>query len=199
MNPKSKKFAITGGIGSGKSAVADIVRAAGYPVFSCDEINAELWQDAEYLSMLANDFPQCTEGGEIVKKRLSELIFHNAEARGMLNALAHRRIMARLFVLMDEREVSFAEVPLLFECGLEGSFDGVIAVVREKEARVQAVVSRDGLSREDVLARIKSQFDYGQIGEKQCEIVQNDSSLSQLKINVQLAINRLLQGTEKVF
>ena len=46
---EKKKIAVTGGIGSGKSTVAEYIREEGFPVFSCDQINAELWQNKEYL------------------------------------------------------------------------------------------------------------------------------------------------------
>ena len=60
---KQSKIAVTGGLGSGKSAVCQILKDLGYPVFSCDEINRELWGEEEYLGILAKTFPDCPADG----------------------------------------------------------------------------------------------------------------------------------------
>ena len=64
---QSKKIAVTGGIGSGKSYICGLIAKRGYPVFSCDEINRALWSDEAYCKELADRFPACTVGGEIDK------------------------------------------------------------------------------------------------------------------------------------
>ena len=58
------KFAVTGGIGSGKSAVCNMLKKRGFPVFSCDRINRALLEDAEYLKGLAALFPACFRKGK---------------------------------------------------------------------------------------------------------------------------------------
>ena len=60
-------IAITGGIGSGKSSVAEIIRTMGFPVFSCDNINRELMKDAKYIEEIKILFPSAIENGKVVK------------------------------------------------------------------------------------------------------------------------------------
>ena len=155
------KIAITGGIGSGKSAVCRILKERGYPVFSCDEINRTLLSEKSYLDGLCALFPTCVKDGKLQKTALAALVFSDKEALETLNAYAHPRISERLQRDMDgAKKTCFAEVPLLFESGMTKQFDGVIVVLRNKEERIRAVVTRDGLTAERAEARMKQQFDY---------------------------------------
>ncbi len=191
MTQSSKKIAVTGGIGSGKSTFCEIIKQKGYPVFSCDEINGELWQDGEYLQKLANLFPQCVENGELSKQKLSSLIFYNKESRTLLNDLAHKCIVECLNERMAQFPVCFAEVPLLYEGGYEGQFDKVIAVVRPKEERIASVTARSGLSREQVLARMDAQISYDDIEERNCLVARNDGTKEGLNAEVERILAEL--------
>ena len=158
----SKKIAVTGGIGSGKSSVVKILREMNYPVFSCDEIYADLRESAEYLQKFSEIFPQAVADGRLDKKRLAEIVFGDAVQRERLNRLSHPMIMQRLSMLMNEQTEPFvfAEVPLLFENGFEKDFDEVIVVMRNLDERIKAICKRDGLTTPQAQQRICAQFDY---------------------------------------
>lgn len=176
---QNKKIAVTGGIGSGKSYVCALLREMGYPVFSCDEINRRLWRDQSYRAELAARFPDCVQGGEIGRELLAKKVFSDRTALEKLNAFSHPRIMRALIAEMNRADgVSFAEVPLLFEGGYEPLFDGVIAVRRPAEARIWAVMERDGLSRAQVQARMRKQFPPERLEEKSCLILENEGNVS---------------------
>ena len=64
------KVAITGGIGSGKSTVSDMLRKMGKTVYDADKINAELLTDESYLEKLRANFPEAFTNGEFDKKKL---------------------------------------------------------------------------------------------------------------------------------
>lgn len=169
------KIAITGGIGSGKSAVCRILKERGYPVFSCDEINRTLLSEKSYLDGLCALFPACVKDGKLNKAALSALVFSDKEALKTLNAYAHPRISERLRRDMEGAEKTcFAEVPLLFESGMTKRFDGAIVVLRNKEERIRAVVARDGLTAEQAEARMKQQFDYDGPLPDGCLAIEND-------------------------
>ena len=93
---QSKKIAVTGGIGSGKSYICELIAKRGYPVFSCDEINRALWSDEAYRKELADRFPACTVGGVIDKTLLAKAVFSDEAALRALNEIAHPRIMRLL-------------------------------------------------------------------------------------------------------
>jgi dephospho-CoA kinase len=112
-----KKIAITGGIGSGKSTVSNILKVKGYPVYSCDEIYAELVNSKIYIDEIKKVFPTAVKQGKIDKKCLAEIIFSDKQERTRLNEIAHPLIMQTLLARMNESDsqIVFAEVPLLLE------------------------------------------------------------------------------------
>lgn len=184
-----KKIAITGGIGSGKSAVLHIFEEMGYPTFSCDEIYRDVIQSPSYIQKISEVFPECILEGKIDRKLLAQLVFQNEEKLAILNAIAHPLIMERLSQNMDNcnGDTVFAEVPLLFEGNYENLFDKVFVVLRNKEARIQSVIQRDQISEQSVKNRINSQFDFedpkNEIRLKNCNVIfiKNQGDLSALK------------------
>ena len=186
------KIAITGGIGSGKSAVCRILKERGYPVFSCDEINRTLLSEKSYLDGLCALFPACVKDGKLNKAALAALVFSDKEALETLNAYAHPRISERLQRDMDgAKKTCFAEVPLLFESGMTKQFDGAIVVLRNKEERIRAVVARDGLTAERAEARMKQQFDYNGPLPDGCLVIENDGDEAALREKVDEALKAL--------
>ena len=188
---QSKKIAITGGIGSGKSAVSQIIKQAGYPVLSCDEIYKNLSFDREYLDKLQKLFPGCVQDGKLLRRALSEKVFGDNNALKALNALSHPLIMARLEQEMEKFPIAFAEVPLLFEGGYQMQFDEVIVVLREMRLRIESVKARDNLTEDEILSRIRQQFDYNKLPEN-CLVIENNGTLSDLKESTQKILHKIL-------
>jgi dephospho-CoA kinase len=178
---QNKKIAVTGGIGSGKTLFCNILKSLGYEVFSCDDIYADLLQEEAYLSLLIKNFPECFPDGKFNKKILSERIFKNREDKKTLESLAHPLILQRLLKKMEDKETVFAEVPLLFEGGYEELFDCVIALVRNKEDRIEAVKKRSRLTEAEILNRMENQIDPALLFDKNCIIVENNGTVEELK------------------
>jgi dephospho-CoA kinase len=158
----SKKIAVTGGIGSGKSTVLSLLKEGGYSVFSCDEIYKQLLFDGEYIEKIKKLFPSAVQNERIQRQVLADIVFKDKQALETLNAVAHPLIMECLYENMRNCTdiLAFAEVPLLFEGNYQSQFDAVIVVQRSKEQRISAIVARDGLTREEAMQRISAQFDY---------------------------------------
>lgn len=180
----SLKIAITGGIGSGKSTVCRMIRAAGFPVFSCDEESKQLWKEESYLKKLAILFPNAVENGTVDRKKLSETVFRDREKLQELNHFSHPLIMDRILRKMESESIGFAEVPLLFEGGFESLFEKVVVVFCPTEDRIEAVCKRDGLSRENVIDRIKNQIDYEKILQDGHTVIYNDGDEEALQQKV---------------
>lgn len=185
---KNVKIAVTGGIGSGKSAVIKLLQEMGYPTFSCDEIYRECIELPEYVKEVEKAFPSAVTGGKIDRKALSELIFSDERNLKILNGLAHPLIMERLYKKLEGvLGVCFAEVPLLFEEGYEKDFDKVIVVVRNKATRIAAVQNRDGLSAPEIEKRMLRQYDYDKNEPHLKEnffVIANNGSIEQLKMQL---------------
>lgn len=188
MPNKTRRFAVTGGIGSGKSAFCVCLKELGFPVLSCDEISRELWREREYREGIARLFPQFSENGEPQRQRLSEAVFRDGELLERLNSYAHPRIMERL--MRNMQGVCFAEVPLLFEGGYEDLFEKVIVVTRAKSARVESVRRRDG-ENSNVLARMARQVDYDAIDLSRYIVVDNNGTVEELAAKARALVKQL--------
>ena len=196
----NKKIAITGGIGSGKSAVLNIIEEKGYPVYSCDEIYKELITAALYVKEIEKAFPNVVNEGQIDRKRLAEIIFSNEQARTRLNEIAHPLIMKTLLERMNETasQLVFAEVPLLFEGNFENLFDKTIVVLRNREERIRSICARDAISQKEANERMHSQFNYDDLSSQNhikqigAILIENKGDVISLKKNVERVLKDLL-------
>ena len=185
-------IAVTGGIGSGKSLVMDILKKIGYTTFSCDDIYRDLSFNKEYLLELKKIFPLViNDKGELERKRLAEIVFNDKKELKNLNDLAHPWVFRILKEKIEkENGVVFSEVPLLFESGAEKDFDYVIIVNRKKNERISAVCARDGVGKENVENRINNQFDYEKnlqvfLERENFFVLENNLSVEHLKTNIE--------------
>lgn len=193
------KIAITGGIGSGKSTVCEIIRKQNFPVFSCDIIYKELLNDEDYIQAVRQVFPDVVTERGIVLDKLAKTVFANENKRKILNNLAHPRIMEKLHTYMNERQerLVFAEVPLLFEGDYASQFDKIIVVTRQRDKRIQSIVSRDGVSETDAMQRISSQLDYdSKYAKKILQMdnvfcIENNGDLQDLRLSVTSTLVKL--------
>ena len=189
------KIAITGGIGSGKSTVANFIKKLGFPVFSCDEIYHRLQNTDQYIEKIEKVFPDCVNGGRIDKKKLSALVFSNAKALNTLNAISHPLIMERLETEMQtaQSNLVFAEVPLLYEGNFQNRFDKILVVLRNVEKRIESVAKRSSLSITEIIARIKNQYPHEDNISTDPNVfyIKNEGDFSDLENQVKSVIERL--------
>lgn len=179
---QNKKIAITGGIGSGKSTVSAILKRKGFNVYSCDEIYSELIKDSAFIKMLSDEFGDILSGdNSLDRKKLSAIVFSDAKKLERLNNITHPAIYQRMFeVAKDNGGVNFFEVPLLFEDSAQDLFDEVIVVLRDTEKRIEEVIRRDNLSREEVEQRIKSQINYEKSDFAKYYVIHNNGDFANL-------------------
>lgn len=196
MTQNNFKIAITGGIGSGKTEVCSIIKSAGFPVFSCDEIYFELLNSGTFDNDLKNTFgEQIFIEGKLDRKKLSGIVFENKEELEKLNKITHPKILDAAFAKMKAYKLCFLEVPLLFENGFETLFDSVIVVLRELNDRIESVVKRSGISTKEAILRIKSQFNYDNCDLTKYYVIHNNSNLAHLSE----CVNKILKDvTEKL-
>lgn len=190
---KKLKIAITGSIGSGKSAFSKFIREKGFTVLDADEISKKiLAEDEEVRAMVIREFgPDSFAGNEINKKYLSEKVFSDPENVFKINSILHPPVIAKVNYLMDrELEKSdkvFAEAALIYEAEMEEMFDYVVLVVSGKEERYRRKSSL--MQREDFEKR-----DFNQIPDEEKKkradfIFENNGSLEELKHKADLLLS----------
>ena len=164
MKRNNVLVAVTGGIGSGKSAALQILKDQGYATFSCDKEVAALYKKRRVLKKLKPAFPTAITGKiklSADKKEIARLCFSDDQKLDFLHKILSGPALARALKKGKKTAgVAFVEVPLLYECGAEKLFDKVIVIKREKAARIAAVKTRSALTEKDVLKRIEKQIDY---------------------------------------
>ena len=191
----NKKIAVTGGIGSGKSTVIQILKEAGYKVLSCDKITAELYQTRKVKLLLKKMFPDAVKGyffPKLDRKVISAAVFNDKnrldELTSTITPLVIKEVERRTKTLSG---TVFVEVPLLFECNYQNRFDQVWVVKRNKTQRIESVKTRSGLSEEQIVSRITSQVDYDKLDLTPYIVISNDSGVDQLKNTVLKLANNI--------
>lgn len=193
-----KKIAITGGIGSGKSTVSEIIRKMGYVVVSADKVYSELLLNEDFVKEICElmNISPIEKDGRITidRKALSALVFSDKTQLSRLNDFTHPRIMDEIFRRSEGVEpLFFAEVPLLFERGYETEFDNVFVVRRQLNLRLSGTAKRDGKTEAEIRKVIDSQFDYeGNKSGYKSIIIENNGTIQELETEVSEAVKRLL-------
>lgn len=177
-----KLVAITGGIGSGKSVVSHLLTLLGYSVYDCDSRAKLLMNRSEDVKRELHEAfgdDVITPQGMVNRDVLSKIIFGNAEALKTVNSIVHPRVVAEIMSLAGKcnDEYFFFETALPQESGLDKLADAVWLVTAPVETRIERVIKRSGLTREQVMARIASQ-DYSNIKNNRVEYIINDENKS---------------------
>lgn len=157
-----KKIGITGGIGSGKSIVADVLQNAGYCVYIADIRAKYLMNNNEQLQkeLIALLGSQAYVGNQLNKLYVGNKIFADSVVREKLNSIVHPAVKNDFQEWCSFQKVPFVfyESALLFETGAFNNFDFVVLVLADDAQKLKRVISRDGLSAEQVKEKMASQM-----------------------------------------
>ena len=157
-----KRIGITGGIGAGKSLVAEIIKAMGYPVYNSDERAKELTDSNPKIKEgLIHLFGiEIYQNDTLNKFALAQAIFSDESLREKVNALIHPIVREdfNLWALAQNNSLVFNESAILFETGSFKNFDAIILVYAPTELRIKRIMKRDNCSENEVLKRMNSQF-----------------------------------------
>lgn len=161
---KTVKVGLTGGIGSGKTTVAGILRRAGYAIYIADQEASRLInENLRIRTQLKQAFGEAiyNTGDILDKKRLSEIIFNTPQALAKTNAIVHPAVLEDFtrWCRQQTAGIVFFESAILFESGLCTHVDCIICISASLETRIARVVKRDNTTREKVLERIRNQMD----------------------------------------
>jgi dephospho-CoA kinase len=157
-----KRIGITGGIGSGKSFVANIIEKIGYPVYYSDLRSKELTNSHSIIQQGLIDLvgENVYFEGELDKKILAEAIFSNDEMRQKINQLIHPIVRQDFedWAKAQTSDLIFNEAAILFETGAYRNFDATVLIYAPIELRLKRVLNRDIITKEEVLARVNYQM-----------------------------------------
>lgn len=183
------RIGLTGGIASGKSTVARILEEMGCPLISLDLISRDILRKGTpgYREVLAH-FGQAVIGtdGEIDRKALGALIFHDPAQRKELEAITHPLILAgmeRAIAGLEEagHRIVLVEVPLLIEAGMTDEFDEIWLVYVDEAVQMKRLQTRDLLDQAGARARLQAQLPLEAKKPYADEVIVNTGEISDLK------------------
>ena len=193
------RVGLTGGIGSGKSTVAQIFEVLGIPVFYADIAAKKIMnEDEELRSAITNIFGEQAYANNILdRKYISSIVFSDPAKLQQLNALVHPATKKNSDAWMREQTSPYAihEAALIFEAKVSDRLDLVIGVSSPIELRIKRAMGRDKVSREEVLKRMEQQLDE-KVKMSKCDFVLiNDEQ--QLLIPQVLTLHEKITGLSK--
>ena len=157
------KVGLTGGIGSGKSTVAKIFEVLGIPVYYADDAAKKLMNTDEELkaSLIKNFGEQTYQNGLLNRSYLASVVFTDKEKLELLNSLTHPATIRDANRWIEEQTSAYIikEAALLFESGANEYLDHIIGVFAPEELRIKRAMTRDNITREEVLQRMNRQMD----------------------------------------
>ncbi len=193
------KIGLTGGIGSGKTTVAQIFEVLSIPVYYADQAAKDLMnQDLKLKKQIISAFgKEVYKDGVLDRSYLGKIVFADAEKLSLLNSFVHPVTFRHASSWMQNQKTFYAvkEAALIFEAGLENFFDYIIGVTAPESLRLERVMNRDRSSKESVFQRMAQQMDEKEKISKCNFVIINDEK--QALLPQVLEIHRILLSKEK--
>ena len=175
----TKIIGLTGGIGSGKTTVANYIKSLGFPVYIADEKAKKIMETKKVIELVQNTFgKEVIADGKINRQQLAQLVFNNPDKLQKLNDIVHPIVKQNFNNWVKKHKNQpfvFKEAAILFESGSYKYCDSIITVTAPLEARLQRVIDRDKTNKEQVLDRMKNQWSEEKKIEKSDYIIHNIS------------------------
>ncbi len=192
-----KWIGLTGGIATGKSTVAGILRGYSEPVIDADEIVHILLQSKQLgYQRVIEHFDFVLEDGTLDRFELARCIFNDSKKREQLESILHPLVQEEVYrrkTSLEEKGVerAFYDVPLLFEKNIEKQFDDIVLVICSVDLQKQRMRERNQWSEKDIEARLKAQMPIEEKRKLANHVIENNGSLEDLKVQVKALLNRL--------
>jgi dephospho-CoA kinase len=199
-----KLIGLTGGIATGKSTFAALLRARGLPVVDADELSRAVSRTAPVLAAIAAGFGAgyLDADGQLHRKKMGALVFADPAARERLEAILHPAIRAAMTeeaarLAREGHPLAFYDTPLLYEAGLGAEVDCVVVVYAPRIEQLHRATRRDGLSWADAQARLAAQLDIEEKARMADVVVDNSGEPDALQVKAAVLHTALLQGLGK--
>ncbi len=197
---RSKPYAIglTGGIAAGKSHLAQALRDAGAAVIDADAIARELTAlGGKALPAIRAAFgDDVFDEKALNRRRLADVIFHDAEKRAQLNAILHPMVFDEMALKRAHTKapVVILEVPLLHETGYDAQCDEVWCAYVPQRVQMERLRERDGLSLRDARARLSSQMTGREKARRSTHVIRTDGPPGESAAHVVTLYRKTLAG-----
>lgn len=193
---------LTGGIGSGKSSVAQWLKEQGLPVLDADQtVHSLLSEDHSTIQHVVETFGKeiLDLHGKIDRRILGTRVFKDEVARKSLEQLLHPRVKKQMLIGQNALESAGAklciwDVPLLFETGFDALTDEVWVVWVSPEDQLTRVTNRDSLSRSEVELRIMAQWSLEDKLKRADVVINNSGSWAQTVLQLVALLERIKDG-----
>lgn len=178
------RIAITGTLAAGKSTFSNILRRMGYPVFDSDNYAKLAYRKRtghyeEIVKLLGEGV--LDGNGEVDFKKVSEVIFNDLSLKRKLEDIIHPFVLAGMQKMMDKaNKVFFAEVPLLYEAGMEKYFDKVIVITCDDEIAVERCIEDRGYTKEKAVKIVNTQLNKKDKIERADYVLYNNGTIKDL-------------------
>jgi dephospho-CoA kinase len=187
-NPKV--VGVTGGIGSGQSSVCQILSKLGCKVIDVDKkakqiISKDRSLQKELIKTFGNEI--FYKDGQLNRRLLASIAFQDEEKTQKLNRLVHPRMVSEVIEEMENARFSqkypliVIDAALVYEISIEQMFDSIIVVYTSLKNRIDRVMKRDGLTKDEILARVRRQIPLEEKKKWAEYVVDNDGSLEDLE------------------
>ncbi len=188
---------ITGGIATGKSLVTDYIKNKGYFVIDSDSLAHEaLTKGKDTYKKIVSIFDCLDENKEIDRKKLGKIVFSDHKAKKILEDIVHPYVFSRIEEekKKNSSNLTFIDMPLLFEVGYENRVDLVISVVTNDVTQEIRLSKRDNISLEYAKVKISNQMPLKEKIEKSDYVIDNSNSINE----TYRAIDNVLENIKKM-
>ena len=194
---------LTGGIATGKSTAAEYLEQKGAVVIDADQISHKISQKGEKgWQLVVDEFGEdiLREDGEFDREKLGEIVFADSKKKKKLESLLHPLIIyemkeeAHRYLKNDKIVVFMA--PLLYEAGLARFCDQVWVISSLEASQIKRLRKRNNLDREAALKRINSQLSLAEKKSKADVVIENNSTITELKKKLDLYWEKVLKGVD---
>ena len=200
------KVGITGGIGSGKSTVTNMIRNKSFPIVDADIVAKEVFiLYPEILTQIKEEFGRefFSENGTIIRKKLGNYIFKSENSRKKLEDIMIPFIISEIHLRLNKLEqnnckLCFLDAATLIENNLHTIMDQTILVLVGMEVQIQRVMTRDNLEIHETMNRIKAQMPIDEKKKFADFIIDNEGSLENTKLQLDFIITQLERLSVKI-
>ena len=190
-------IAITGGIGSGKTSVTEILRSCGYTVIDADAMSRELTSSGgRAIPYIREIFGPgfIMEDGSLDRAKMRDLIFRDPAKKALLEEGTTRVVLEDIEAIRSQKEKAgekalFYDIPLLFETGTEGEYAAVWVVSADHALRAARIMERDGIDAGMIDLIMDSQEDDEVKKAKADLVIYNNGTMEDLETAVEKALS----------